>query len=79
MFRRLDRLQAANMNNRGVQTWSQRVCEQIETAFDDLDAQIADIAAALAAATAAQTAAAAAAAEATAVKTTDKISASATG
>lgn len=33
MTRLLDRLQAANMNRRGIMTWSQRVCEQIEAAF----------------------------------------------
>lgn len=54
MARLLDRLQAANMSDRGIQTWAQRVCEQIETAFTDLEAQVASIAAAQAAADAAQ-------------------------
>ncbi len=40
MTRLLDRLQAANMNPRGIQTWSQRVCEQIEAALAGQQTQI---------------------------------------
>lgn len=76
MARKIDRLQAANMSNRGVQTWSQRVAEQIEANFADAEAATAAAAAAAADALSAATQALAAINAANAVKLTDKISAS---
>jgi hypothetical protein len=67
MTLRLDRLFSGNQKN--IQTLWQRHCEAIETAFNDLQGQVAAIAAAQAAATAAQ-------ATADAVKVTDKLTAS---
>lgn len=72
MPRRLDRLQAANMSDRGIQTWAQRICEQLETALDGIDTELG----ALAAAQAAQATADAAQAAANSVDLNDKISAS---
>ena len=83
MARRLDRLQGANVTGRGVLTWSQRVAEQIESNFADIEDAIAaaqaaaDAAAAAAAdALAASTAAAAAQTTANTVKRDDAISGS---
>jgi hypothetical protein len=70
MALRLDRLQAANFNSRGMQTLWQRHCEQLEANNASLQTQIDDINAALAAAAAAQAAAATADADAAAAQTT---------
>lgn len=66
MTLRLDRLQPANFNARGMQTLWQRHCEQLEAANVSLQSQITAIAAAQAAATAAQASADAASTEAVA-------------
>lgn len=83
MTLRLDRLQAANFNPRGMQTLWQRHCEALEGAntdltglITDLAAAVADIAAAQAAAAAAQTTANTANTTANTVKRDDSISTS---